>query len=148
MTSSSCRLVTRCTRRRSGSSSSPVSRARSRGAIALPDRSRDASGQDPMRRNQTGVDVPHAMTTALRYSKHDELSELLLKAAGRFGRELRMIDCPDPEMAQSRTTEVEKMRERLKSGYDVDPRLVAAAIIDRLAAGSVAPGDRRKSPPA
>ena len=89
------------------------------------------------------------MTPALRYSKHDELSELLLKAAGRFGRELRMIDCPDPEMAQSRTTEVEKMRERLKkSGYDVDPRLVAAAIIDRLAAGSVAPGDRRKSPPA
>jgi len=52
-------------------------------------------------------------------------------------------------MAESRTTEVEKMRERLKkSGYDVDPRLVAAAIIDRLNAGSVAPGDRRKSPPA
>jgi hypothetical protein len=87
------------------------------------------------------------MTTGLRHSKHDELAELLLKAAGRFGRELRMIDCPDPEMAQSRTTEVEKMRERLKkSGYDVDPRLVAAAIIDRLTTGSVAPGDRRHPP--
>jgi hypothetical protein len=36
--------------------------------------------------------------------------------------------------------EVEKMRERLmKSGYDVDPRLVAAAILERLAAGGVSP---------
>jgi len=86
------------------------------------------------------------MTTALRYSKHDELTELLLKAAGRFGREVRIIGCPDPEMAQSRTTEVEMMRERLKkSGYDVDPRLVAAAILDRLAAGGVAPSDRRRT---
>jgi hypothetical protein len=87
------------------------------------------------------------MTTALRYSKHDELSELLLKAAGRFGREVRTIACPDPEMAQSRTMEVEKMRARLKkSGYDVDPRLVAAAILERLAAGGVAPSDRKQSP--
>jgi hypothetical protein len=87
------------------------------------------------------------MTTALRYSKHDELSELLLKAAGRFGRDVRTIACPDPEMAQSRTMEVEKMRERLKkSGYDVDPRLVAAAILERLTAGGVAPGDRKQSP--
>jgi hypothetical protein len=86
------------------------------------------------------------MTTALRYSKHDELSELLLKAAGRFGREVRTIACPDPEMAQSRTMEVEQMRERLKkSGYDVDPRLVAAAILERLAAGGVAPSDRKQS---
>ena len=100
-----------------------------------------------MRRNQTGVDASHAMTTALRYSKHDELSELLPKAAGRFGREVRMIACPDPEMAQSRTTEVEMMRARLKkSGYDVDPRLVAAAILERLAAGGVAPSDRKQSP--
>ena len=60
-----------------------------------------------------------------------------------------MIDCPDPEMAQSRTTEVEKMRARLKkSGYDVDPRLVAAAILERLAAGGVAPSDRKQSPSA
>jgi hypothetical protein len=96
--------------------------------------------------DRTGVDVSHAMTTALRYSKHDELSELLLKVAGRFGREVRVIRCPDPEMAQSRTMEVEKMRQRLKkSGYDVDPRLVAAAILDRLAAGGVAPTERKRS---
>ena len=30
-----------------------------------------------------------------------------------------------------------------KSGYDVDPRLVAAAILERLAAGGVAPSDRK-----
>ena len=52
-------------------------------------------------------------------------------------------------MAQSRTTEVERMRERLKQGgYDVDPRLVAAAILERLSAGGVAPGDRKPPPSA
>ena len=85
------------------------------------------------------------MTTALRYTTHDELLELLHKAAGRFGREVRVIACPDPEQAQPRKTEVERMRSRLKkSGYDVDPRLVAAAILERLTAGGVAPSDQRK----
>lgn len=87
------------------------------------------------------------MTTALRYSKqHDELTELLLKAAGRFGREVRVIACPDPEQAPTRTMEVEEMRTRLKkSGYDVDPRLVAAAILERLTAGGVSPTDRHRA---
>jgi hypothetical protein len=84
------------------------------------------------------------MTTALRYHHYEELDELLAKAAGRFGREVRTIACPDPEMAPLRTTEVECMRDRLKkSGYDVDPRLVAAAILERLAAGGLSPSDRR-----
>jgi hypothetical protein len=85
------------------------------------------------------------MTSGLRYTRQqDELTELLLKAAGRFGREVRVIACPDPEQAQSRKMEVERMRTRLKkSGYDVDPRLVAAAILERLTAGGVAPSDRR-----
>ena len=30
-----------------------------------------------------------------------------------------------------------------KSGYDVDPRLVANAILERLAAGGIAPSDRK-----
>ena len=86
------------------------------------------------------------MTTAIRYSKQqDELAELLSKAAGRFGREVRVIACPDPEHAESRKMEVENMRTRLKkSGYDVDPRLVAAAILERLTAGGVSPTDQRK----
>ena len=100
-----------------------------------------------MNGRRTGVDDAHAMTTELRYSKqHDELSELLLRAAGRFGREVRVIACPDPELSPSRKLEVEKMRTRLKkSGYDVDPRLVAAAILERLTAGGVAPTDRKRA---
>ncbi len=86
------------------------------------------------------------MTTALRYTHDEELLELLPQAAGRFGREVRKIACPDPEMAPSRKMEVERMRERMKkSGYDVDPRLVAAAILERLTAGGVAPSERRAS---
>ena len=30
-----------------------------------------------------------------------------------------------------------------KSGYDVDPRLVASAILERLAAGGIAPSKRK-----
>jgi hypothetical protein len=86
------------------------------------------------------------MTTALRYTTNDELLELLHKAAGRFGREVRVIACPDPELDQPRKMEVERMRARLKkSGYDVDARLVAAAILERLTAGGVAPSERKRS---
>ena len=90
-----------------------------------------------------GVDEPHAMTTALRYTHDEALDELLPAAAGRFGREVRKIACPDPELAPSRTTEVERMRERMESGYDVDPRLVAAAILERLIAGGISPTERK-----
>ena len=84
------------------------------------------------------------MTTALRYTHDEALAELLPQAAGRFGREVRKIACPDPEMAPSRTSEVERMRDLMKkSGYDVDPRLVASAILERLAAGGVAPSERK-----
>jgi hypothetical protein len=32
-----------------------------------------------------------------------------------------------------------------KSGYDVDPRLVAAAILERLAAGGVSPTEAKRA---
>jgi hypothetical protein len=106
----------------------------------------DGWGEDPMSSCRRGVDGSHAMTTALRYTQYTELDELLAKAAGRFGRDVRKIACPDPEMAPSRTTEVERMRDLMKkSGYDVDPRLVAAAILERLAAGGVAPTTDRNA---
>jgi hypothetical protein len=42
--------------------------------------------------------------------------------------------------------EVERMRTRLKkSGYDVDPRLVAAAILERLTAGGVSPSESKRA---
>jgi hypothetical protein len=93
------------------------------------------------------VDGPHAMTTALRYINLQELDELLpQRTAGRFGREVRTIACPDPEKTPSRTTEVERIRALMKkSGYDVDPRLVAAAILERLTAGGVSPSSDRKA---
>jgi hypothetical protein len=94
---------------------------------------------------RTGVDEPHAMTTALRYHTHEEALEVLLPAAaGRFGREVQKIACPDPEMAPSRMSEVERMRDLMKkSGYDIDPRLVASAILERLTAGGIAPSERK-----
>jgi hypothetical protein len=92
------------------------------------------------------VDEARAMANGLRYSRQDELTELLLEAAGRFGRQARVIACPDPEQDQPRKMEVERMRTRLKkSGYDVDPRLVADAILERLTAGGVAPTDRKRA---
>ena len=37
------------------------------------------------------------------------------------------------------------MRLRMKkSGYDVDPRLVAAAILERLTAGGISPTERKR----
>ena len=84
------------------------------------------------------------MTTALRYHHSEELDKLLPTAAGRFGREVQKIACPDPEMAPSRTSEVERMRDLMKkSGYDIDPSLVATAILERLAAGGVSPTERK-----
>lgn len=104
-----------------------------------------ASGPDPMDPPRTRVDEPHAMTTTLRYTQHDLLDELVARAAGRFGREIRTIAWPNPELAPSRTMEVESMKQRQKSGYEVDPRLVASAILERLAAGGLTPPVRKTS---
>lgn len=99
----------------------------------------DASGPDPMHLRRMSVDEAHAMTTALRYSHHGLLDELAARAAGRFGREARTIAYPNPDLTPSRTTEVERMRERLKkSGYQIDNTAVATAILERLAAGGLA----------
>jgi hypothetical protein len=111
---------------------------------ASPDGS-EASGPDPMDPPPTRADEPHAMSTTLRYSQYDLLDELVARAAGRFGRQIRTIAWPNPELAPVRTMEVERMKQRLKSGYEVDPRLVASAIIDRLAAGGLTAPVRKPS---
>lgn len=98
-----------------------------------------ASGHNPMDRTPNRVDVAHAMSTTLRYTQHDQLAELMARSVGRFGREVRTIANPDPELAPARAREVERMRQRQKSGYEVDPRLVAIAILERLAAGGLKP---------
>jgi hypothetical protein len=97
-----------------------------------------------MDRSPNRVDVAHAMTTTLRYThQHDQLAELMARSVGRFGREVRTIANPNPELTPVRAREVERMREAQKSGYEVDPRLVAVAILERLTAGGLKPPVRK-----
>lgn len=78
------------------------------------------------------------MTQTLQYSPHDQLDDLLAASAGRFGRRLPTIACPDPEMAPARSGTVLLMRSRInRAGYRVDPRLVADAIVDRVCSSSL-----------
>jgi hypothetical protein len=102
-----------------------------------------ASGRNPMDRSPNCVDVAHAMSTTLRYTQHDQLAELMAGSVGRFGREVRTIANPKPELARARAREVKRMRQRQKSGYEVDPRLVAIAILERLSAGGLKPPVRK-----
>jgi hypothetical protein len=78
------------------------------------------------------------MTETLLSTQHDQLDELFARAAGRFGRQIRTIAWPDPDMAPARTATVWRMRERMKtSDYHIDPLLVANAIVDRVYAGGL-----------
>ena len=103
------------------------------------------SGHNPMGRSPKCADVAHAMSTTLRYTHHDQLAELMARSAGRFGREVRTIAYPDTEKTPVRAREVERMRQKQKSGYEVDPRLVAIAILERLTAGGLKPPVRKSA---
>lgn len=61
---------------------------------------------------------------------------------GRFGH----AGTPRPQ----HSSEVEQLRERIqRAEYDVDPRAVADAIVERLLAGrALRPGAQRPEPPA
>ena len=91
------------------------------------------------------ADVAHAMSTTLRYRQHDQLAELMAGSVGRFGRKVRTIANPNPELTPVRAREVERMGQRQKSGYEVDPRLVAIAILERLTAGGLKPPVRKSA---
>ena len=74
------------------------------------------------------ADAAHEMKAVVRYSER----------AGRFGRDSR--DDRVPVADTSTPMEINDSGKRLEpSGYMVDPRAVAAAIIDRLVAGRVLP---------
>jgi hypothetical protein len=74
------------------------------------------------------------MTTTLHAT--DQLEQLLTIAPGRFGRQMRTITCPDPEMAPPRTATVRRMQERMKSRqFRIDPAVVSGAIVERMLAG-------------
>jgi hypothetical protein len=84
------------------------------------------------------VDEALAMTQTVRSSSHDQLEELLAATAGRFGRRIRTIAWPDPDMAPARSTTVVCMRERMsESEYQIDALVVADAIVDRVSVGAL-----------
>ena len=80
------------------------------------------------------VDDILTMTSTLL--SHDELEHLFPTATGRFGRQIKTIAWPDPEMAPARTTTVLRMQERMQSSdFRIDPRVVSGAIVERMFIG-------------
>ena len=64
------------------------------------------------------------------------LEHLFPTAGGRFGRRLKTIAYADPETAPTRTTTVWRMRERMQSSdFEIDPRVVSGAIVERMVVG-------------
>jgi hypothetical protein len=91
-----------------------------------------------MHGHAASVDEAQAMTQTLVSSPHDQLEELFTTAAGRFGRRIRTIAWPDPDRAPARSTTVVRMRERMMKGeHQIDPLVVANAIVDRVFAGGL-----------
>lgn len=90
-----------------------------------------------MRGHTASVDAS-CVTHTLQISHHDHLAELVVTAAGRFGRRrLRTIAWTGPDMGPVRSDTVMRMRDRINSGeYQIDAKLVANAIVDRVCAGS------------
>lgn len=80
--------------------------------------------------------MSHVMTHPLHSSSPDQLEQLLATAGGRFGRQVRTIACPDPEMAPVRSATVARLRARTTAGeYRIDPAAVADAIVERVYPG-------------
>jgi hypothetical protein len=100
------------------------------------------SGLDPMSDSSKPADPGHVMTTAIRYpeQQHGQSSS---RTAGRFGRDVRSTPHPLDDMGDTRTVQVQQMREEKRSGYRVDCQAVAKAILERLQAGRAITGDDR-----
>ena len=78
------------------------------------------------------------MTPTLLSTPYDQLGQFFADAR-RFGRQIRPIDCADPELAPARAATVARTRARIDAGeYRIDPAAVAIAIAGRLSAGGLA----------
>ena len=87
-----------------------------------------------MRGSAKGVDDGLTMTSTLLSAEQYE--HLFPTATGRFGRQIKTIAYADPETAPTRTMTVWRMRERMEaSAFQIDPRVVSGAILDRMATG-------------
>jgi hypothetical protein len=87
----------------------------------------------------TGADAACVSTTAIRKAEQQEVP-------GRFARSVRCEANALDSEAETRTVQVDQMRNRMKRGYRVDSHAVAEAIIARLkAGGTVKDGARSPS---
>ena len=89
-----------------------------------------------MRGRAATVDAALTMTTTL-HSTHEQ-SEETFAAGGRFSRHISPIAAPDPERTPVRYDSVLRMRARVQfRRYQLDPFVLAEAIVDRLCAGGL-----------
>ena len=80
--------------------------------------------------------VDDTLTLTSTLLSQQQLQHLFPTATGRFGRQIKTIAWADPETAPTRTTTVWRMRERMKSSdYQIDPRVVSGAIVERMFVG-------------
>ena len=91
-----------------------------------------------MRRRVASVDAALTMIPRFQDAPHAQLAEPVARSAGRFGRQIGTIACPDPALAPLRSATVLRMRARVQyRDYQIDSFVLAEAIIDRLCAGGL-----------
>ena len=77
-------------------------------------------------------------SSTLLSTPYDQLGRFFADAR-RFGRQIRPIDCADPELTPARAPTVARTRARIDAGqYRIDSDAVATAIVGRLVAGGLA----------
>ena len=77
-------------------------------------------------------------SSTLLSTPYDQLGQFFADAR-RFGRQIRPIDCADPELTPARAPTVARTRARIDAGaYRIDSDAVATAIVGRLVAGGLA----------
>jgi Anti-sigma-28 factor, FlgM len=91
-----------------------------------------------MRGRAGAVDEPRMMAHTLHISPHDQLHQMIVNAAGRFGRQVRTIGWTDAESAPARPATVARMRAQVRAGeYRINPSVVADAIVERVGTTSL-----------
>ena len=94
-------------------------------------------GDNPIDRRPRPTDAADMTVLESRYATRDRAVGPAREGGGRFARA-----ASPPPVDDERTSKVEQLRERVRSGaYEVDEQAVAGAILARLA-GAPQPGDQ------
>jgi hypothetical protein len=88
------------------------------------------------------ADPGQVITIGSRYPQQQD-GQTSSRSGGRFGRDVRLTSHPLDDMGETRTVQVQQMREEKRSGYRVDCQAVAQAILERLQAGRTITADAR-----